>query len=78
MLCCLQMYFQAEGTKLKEKKNSTEIRLPIPLKENSKILIKTLTLSIYPKSTLKHQKPTPNLQTPNELKCLKPLRTDST
>ena len=55
-----------------------EIRLPIPFKENIKIMIITLTVSIYPKSTLKHQKPAPKLQTPNELKCLKALRTDST
>ena len=54
------------------------MRLPIPFKENSKVLIKTLALSIYPKSALKHQKPTPELQTPNESKCLKALRTDST
>ena len=59
------------------KKNFTGIRFLIPFKENIKILMKTLTVSIYPKSTLKHQKPTLKLQTPNELKCLKALRTDS-
>ena len=53
------------------KKNSTGIRLPIPFRENIKILIKTLTVSIYPKSSLKQQKPAPKLQTPNKLKCLK-------
>ena len=61
------------------KKNSTGIRLPIPFEENTKILIKTLTVPIYPENAynkypnnelnnrliLKHQKPTPKLQTPN-------------
>ena len=42
------------------------------------ILIKTLPVSICPKSTLKRQTPTPQLQTPNELKFLKTLRNDST
>ena len=46
------------------------------------ILIKTLTMSIYPKITYnqlddrlisKHRKPAPKLQTPGELKCLKTL-----
>ena len=42
-----------------------------------KTLIKTLTVSIYPKRNdqliLKHQTPTPKLQTRSELKCLKTL-----
>ena len=50
------------------------------------ILIKALTVLIYPKITqnkindqliIKHQKPTPKLQTRSELKCLKTLRADS-
>ena len=70
--------FSGRGDQIVRKRNSTGIRFPIPFKENVKILIKTLTVSTYPKSTLKHPKPTPKLQTPNELKCLKTLRTDST
>ena len=77
VMLCANLFLGRRGQILR-KKNSMEIRLPIPFKENIKILIITSTVSIYPKSTLKHQKPTPKLQTPNELKCLKALRTDST
>ena len=70
--------FSGRRDQIVRKKNSTGIRLPIPFKQNIKILIKTLTVSMYPKSILKHQKPTPKLQILNELKCLKALRTDST
>ena len=58
--------FSGRRDQVVRKKNSTGIRLPILFKEN--ILIKTLTVSVYPKSTLKHQTPTPKLQTLNELK----------
>ena len=70
--------FSGRRDQVVRKKNSTGIRLPVTFKENIKIVIKTLTVSIYPKSTLKHQKPTPKLQIPNKLKCLRTLRADST
>ena len=52
MLCCpqykSQTYFQKERTKL-SKRNPTGIQLEILFKENMKILITTLTISIYSK-----------------------------
>ena len=56
-------------------------------KENLKIFIQTLTVSIYPKIAqnelneqliIKHQKPRPKLQIRSELKPLKAFRTGST
>ena len=60
--------FSGRRDQIVRKKNSTGIRLPIPFKQNIKILIKTLTVSMYPTSILKHQKPTPKLQILNEFK----------
>ena len=70
--------FSGRRDQVVRKKNSG-ILLPIPFKENIKILIKILTASTYPKSAynnysknklngqllLKHQKPTSELKTPN-------------
>ena len=65
-------------------KNTT---LQILFKENMKILVKTLNVSIYPKTSynelndqliVKNQKPTPKLQTHSELITLKTLWTDCT
>ena len=60
-------------------KNTT---LQILFKENMKILVKTLNVSIYPKTSynelndqliVKNQKPTPKLHTHSELITLKTL-----
>ena len=60
--------FAGRRDQIVRKRNSAGIRLPIPFKQNIKILIKTLIVSMYPKSILKHQKPIPKLQILNEFK----------
>ena len=78
---------QAEADQIVRKRNSMWVRLRLLFKVNTKILIKTLIVLIYPKITqteindqpmIKQKKPTPRLQTRSDLKCLKTWKTDST